>query len=112
METVSEETESLTNDDVTDKRYQLEDKKRKIAQEIDSATKTKNTTSKSHYFETKEECEKMLDENGNDHERKTFNDIVAQESAFFATNSPLKIQEKSDELHSIFGKIRWRTPDF
>jgi predicted nucleic acid-binding protein len=67
---------------------------------------------KAHYFETKEECEKMLDENGNDHERKTFNDIVAQESAFFATNSPIKIQEKSDELHSIIGKIRWRTPDF
>jgi molecular chaperone DnaK len=113
METVSEETESLTSDDVTDKRYQLEDKKRKIAQQIDSATKDKRIQQvKAHYFETKEECEKMLDENGNDHERKTFNDIVAQESAFFATNSPIKIQEKSDELHSIIGKIRWRTPDF
>ena len=113
METVSEETESLTSDDVTDKRYQLEDKKRKIAQQIDSATKDKRIQQvKAHYFETKEECEKMLDQNGNDHERKTFNDIVAQESAFFATNSPIKIQEKSDELHSIIGKIRWRTPDF
>ena len=113
METVSEETESLTSDDVTDKRYQLEDKKRKIAQQIDSATKDKRIQQvKAHYFEIKEECEKMLDENGNDHERKTFNDIVAQESAFFATNSPLKIQEKSDEIHSIVGKIRWRIPDF
>jgi molecular chaperone DnaK len=113
METVSEETESLTSDDVTDKRYQLEDKKRKIAQQIDSATKDKRIQQvKAHYFETKEECEKMLDQNGNDHERKTFNDIVAQESAFFATNSPIKIQEKSDELHSIISKIRWRTPDF
>jgi len=113
METVSEETESLTSDDVTDKRYQLEDKKRKIAQEIDSATKNKRIQQvKIHYFEIKEECEKMLDENGNDHERKTFNDIVSQESAFFATNSPLKIQEKSDEIHSIVSKIRWRTPDF
>lgn len=113
MEAVSEETESLTNDDVTDKRYQLEDKKRKIAQEIDSATKNKRIQQvKTHYFETKEKCEIMLDENGNDHERKTFNDIVAQETAFFATNSPLKIQEKSDELHSILSKIRWRTPDF
>lgn len=113
METVSEETESLTSDDVTDKRYQLEDKKRKIAQEIDNATKNKRIQQvKAHYFETKEECKKMLDENGNDHERKTFNDIIAQESAFFATNSPIKIQEKSDELHSIIGKIRWRTPDF
>jgi len=113
MEAVSEETENLTNDDVTDKRYQLEDKKRKIAQEIDSATKNKRIQQvKAHYFETKEKCEIMLDENGNDHERKTFNDIVAQETAFFATNSPLKIQEKSDELHSILSKIRWRTPDF
>lgn len=113
METVSEETESLTSDDVTDKRYQLEDKKRKIAQEIDSATKNKRIQQvKAHYFEIKEECEKMLDENGNDHERKTFNDIVAQESAFFSTNSPIKIQEKSDEIHSIVSKIRWRTPDF
>ena len=113
MESVSDETESLTSDDVTDKRYQLEDKKRKIAQEIDSATKNKRIQQvKAYYFEIKEECEQMLDENGNDHERKTFNDIVSQESAFFATNSPLKIQEKSDELHSIISRIRWRTPDF
>jgi molecular chaperone DnaK len=113
MESVSDETEGLTSDDVTDKRYQLEDKKRKIAQEIDSATKNKRIQQvKAHYFKTKEECERMLDENGNDHERKTFKDIVAQESAFFSTNSPLKIQEKSDELHSIVSRIRWRTPDF
>ncbi len=113
METVSEETENLTNDDVTDKRYQLEDKKRKIAQEIDSATKNKRIQQvKAHYYEVKEECLKMLDENGNDHERKTYNDIVAQENAFFATNSPLKIQEKSDEMHSILSRIRWRTPEF
>jgi molecular chaperone DnaK len=113
METVSEETKNLTNDDVTDKRYQLEDKKRKIAQEIDSATKNKRIQQvKAHYFEVKEECLKMLDENGNDHERKTYNDIVAQENAFFATNSPLKIQEKSDEMHSILSRIRWRTPEF
>lgn len=113
METVSEETENLTNDDVTDKRYQLEDKKRKIAQEIDSATKNKRIQQvKEHYFEVKEECLKMLDENGNDHERKTYNDIVAQENVFFATNSPLKIQEKSDEMQSILSRIRWRTPEF
>jgi molecular chaperone DnaK len=113
MEKVSEETENLTNDDVTDKRYQLEDKKRKIAQEIDSATKNKRIQQvKAHYFEVKEECLKLLDENGNDHERKTYNDIVSQENVFFATNSPLKIQEKSDEMHSIISRIRWRTPEF
>jgi molecular chaperone DnaK len=113
MESVSDETENLTNDDVTDKRYQLEDKKRKIAQEIDSATKSKRIQEvKAHYFEVKEECLKLIDDNGNDHERKIYNDIVAQENAFFATNSPLKIQEKSDELHNISSRIKWRTPEF
>ena len=113
MKAVECEAEGLTDDDVTDKRYQLEDKKRKIAQKIDSATKNKRLQKATdHYYGTKTECEELIDNSGNDHERKSFNDIVSQESAFMATKSPLKIQEKSDEFHSIIGKIRWRTPDF
>jgi molecular chaperone DnaK len=113
MEKVSAETESLTSDDVTDKPYQLDDKKRKIAQEIYLATRDKNIQlAKAEYIKTKNECNSLIDENGNDHERKTFNDIVAQESAFFSTNSPIKIQEKSDELDNIISKINWRTPEF
>lgn len=113
MKTVSEEAEKLSDDDVTDKRYQLEDKKRKIAQEIDGATKNKRLQKATEYYhEIKAECEELIDTSGNDHERKTFNDIVSQESAFMATKSPLKIQEKSDEFHSIIGQIRWRTPEF
>ncbi|MDR1984489.1 MAG: Hsp70 family protein [Prevotellaceae bacterium] len=113
MEEIAGETQSLTLDDVTDKKYQLEDKKRKIAQKIDNATKDKRIgKAKEEYFETKAECQKLLDENGNDYERKSFNDIVVQEKAFFATNSPIKIQEKADELQNIIGQIRWRSPKF
>ncbi|MEZ7505942.1 Hsp70 family protein [Flavobacterium sp. Arc2] len=113
METVSSETGSLTNDDVTDKKFQLEDEKRKIAKEIDEATKNKRIQQvKANYFAVKEECNEIINQNGNDHERKTFNDIVLQEDAFFSTNSPIKIQEKSDEIHSVLSRIRWRTPEF
>lgn len=113
METVSEEADKLSDDDVTDKRYQLEDKKRKIAQEIDSATKNKRLQKATDlYYETKSECEELIEASGNDHERKTYNDIVSQEGAFMTTKSPLKIQEKSDELQAIIGQIRWRTPEF
>jgi molecular chaperone DnaK len=113
MEEIAEETQSLTLDDVTDKKYQLEDKKRKLAQEIDNSTKGKRIAkARNEYFETKAECEKLLDENGNDYERKSFNNIVLQEKVFFATNSPIKIQEKTDELHTIIGQIRWRSPKF
>jgi len=113
MESVAEEAEKLSDDDVTDKRYQLEDKKRKIAQEIDSATKNKRLQKATdHYYDIKSECEELIDASGNDHERKTFNDIVNQEASFMATKSSLKIQEKSDELQAIIGQIRWRTPEF
>ena len=113
MKTVADESGKLTGDDVTDKRYQLEDKKRKIAQKIDSATKNKRLQKATdHYYKTKADCEKLIKDSGNDHEHKTFNGVVSQENAFMATKSPLKIQEKSDELHSIIGQIRWRTPDF
>lgn len=113
MEFVEEETENLMMDDETDKRYQLDDRKRKIAQGIDNATKNKRLQKvKEHYFEVKANCEKILDENGNDYERKAFNDIILSEPVFMTTNSPIKIQEKSDEIHSIIGQIRWRTPDY
>jgi len=113
MDVVNNETSSLTSDDVTDKRYQLEDKKRRIAQEIDLATKNKRLNHvRDNYFKMKEECFEMLNKLGNDHERKYYNDIVSQESAFFATNSPIKIQEKSDELNSLLSGMRWRSPEF
>lgn len=113
MEEVSLETESLMIDDVTDKKYQLENKKRKIAQEIDNATKGKRISIASDaYFEKKKQCEQLLNENGNDYERKSFNSIASQEKVFFSTNSPIKIQEKTDELQSIISTIRWRTPEF
>jgi molecular chaperone DnaK len=113
MKTVSEETNNLTKDDVTDKKYQLEDKKRKIAQEIDNATKNKRLQEvKENYNMVKSECENLLNQSGNDYERKVFNDIIASEPSFITTNSPIKIQEKSDELFSIFNQIRWRLPDF
>lgn len=111
MEMVSVETGNLMDDDVTDNRYKLEDRKRKIAQEIDSATKNKRLLrAKEHYNEAKLECEKLLNENGNDHERKVFNDLIANEATFLTSNNPIKIQEKSDELYGIMNQIRWRTP--
>lgn len=113
MDVVSEETVKLTLDDVTDKKYQLEDRKRKIAQEIDDATKHKRLKKAiDHYNEVKSECLNIINQTGNDYERKSFNDIVSQESAFMSTKSPIKIQEKSDELHAIISQINWRTPEY
>lgn len=113
MADVTTQASDLTSDDVTDKRYQLEDKKRKIAQEIDNATKDKRVqVAKADYFEVKERCFELLNEHGNDYERKIFKDIVSQEPAFLASQSPIKIQEWSDQLQAITLQVLWRTPQF
>lgn len=113
MADVTTQASDLTSDDVTDKRYQLEDKKRKIAQEIDNATKDKRVqVAKAEYFEVKERCLELLNEHGNDYERKIFKDIVSHESAFLASQSPMKIQEWTDQLQAITMQVLWRTPQF
>ena len=67
MADVSNQTANLTDDDVTDVKFQLEDKKRKIAQEIDSATKDKRTQlAKAEYFEIKDRCLELLNQHGSD----------------------------------------------
>jgi molecular chaperone DnaK len=113
MTEVTTQASDLTEDDVTDKRYQLEDKKRKIAQEIDNATKDKRVQlAKVAYFEVKENCEELLREHGNDYERKIYKDIASQESTFLTSQSPVKIQEWTDQLHAITLQVLWRTPQF
>ncbi len=54
----------------------------------------------------------FADRHGYGVHRKVFNDVIAQEQTFLTTNSLIKIQEKSDELHGIIGQIPLRTPAF
>ncbi|MGD9487149.1 MAG: Hsp70 family protein [Calditrichaceae bacterium] len=103
----------LEIDDITDSRYQIEDKKCKIAQEIYLATQDKEVEiAKSTYFEMKQKCDDTIIENGNDIERKHFNDIIKQEPIFLNSKSALKIREKTDKLDEITWIINWRTPAF
>jgi molecular chaperone DnaK len=103
----------LTEDDVTDKKFQFEDNKRKIAQEIDDATRDKRISIlKIKYNEDKEWCKKIVDENGNDHDHKNFNEIIGKEIVFLNSITPVKILEAINELISLGSTILWRTPVF
>ena len=106
-------TNSLTSDDVTDKKYQFEDNKRKIAQEIDDATRDKRISIlKIKYNKDKEWCKKIVEENGNDHDHKILGEIVGREQVFLNSITPVKIMEAIDELIELGSSILWRTPDF
>jgi molecular chaperone DnaK len=113
VEELVESSNKLTDDDDTVKKYQFEDKKRKIAQEIDTATKDKRIAIlKIKYNEEKEWCKRILDENGNDKDHKIFNEIVGREVAFLNSIVPVKILEAIEELNDLGVNILWRTPSF
>jgi len=104
---------NLTDDDVTDKKFQFEDNKRKIAQEIDNATKDKKIALlKIKYNEDKEWCKGIVDENGNDHDHKIYSEIISRELAFLNSITPVKIIEAIEELTDLGSNILWRTPSF
>ena len=106
-------TSQLTDDDVTDKKYQYEDNKRKIAQEIDNATRDKRIALlKIKYNENKDWCKQIVVDNGNDHDHKLFSDIVGREQSFLNSITPVKIIEAIDELVELGANILWRTPSF
>lgn len=103
----------LTLDDVTDNRYKLEDRKRKIAQELNQLTAGKRLERlRSDYQSAKDEVTSIVNESGNDHERRQLHEIVAQEHTFLNTTNPQKLEAAIQQIHRISFQILHRTPGF
>jgi len=73
---------------------------------------TQQETSEIKYNENKEWCLKIVDENGNDHDHKIFNETVGREQAFLNSITPIRLMEAIDELLDLGSNILWRTPLF
>ena len=103
----------ISEDDVTDKKFQVEDQKRKLAQNVFELTSGKRLDqAKAFYAETKSEIQTLVRESGNDRERHVVSEIFAREQTFIHSTSPEKIQAAIEELDSIRWQILMRTPEF
>jgi molecular chaperone DnaK len=103
----------LAEDDVTDKRFQLEDQKRKLAQQMFELTSDKRLNqAKAAYHEAKSEVADLVRESGNDREKHVMNEIHAREHTFINSTSPEKIQMVVDELERLRYQILYRMPAF
>jgi molecular chaperone DnaK len=103
----------LAEDDVTDQKFQLEDRKRKLAQEMFELTSTKRLdAAKARYAEVKDEVVGVVRESGNDRERHVLSEIIAREPSFLSSTNPEKIQQITEELNSVQWGILARTPEF
>jgi molecular chaperone DnaK len=103
----------LALDDVTDNRYKLEDRKRKIAQELNQLTSGKRVERlRIEYQTARGEVAEIVNTSGNDLEQRQLNEVITQEHTFLNSTNPLKLQAAIDRLHRISFQILRRTPDF
>jgi molecular chaperone DnaK len=103
----------MSDDDLTDDRFKIEDQKRKIAQEMFSATASKRLDiAKTEYGETKETVAELVSENGNDREKYLMAEIIAKEQVFLKSTNPDKISSYTSELSSLQFQILARMPKF
>ncbi len=107
------EVAGLSEDDVTDKKFQLEDRNRELAREMYELTSSKRLEqARKDYQEAKSETADLVRESGNDRERNQLKDVLNREPTFINSNNPEKIQTETQSLHRIKWGIFFRTPDF
>ncbi|PWV55659.1 Hsp70 family protein [Chitinophaga sp. S165] len=113
MDNIKGEAKVLADDDVTDKRYQLEDRKRKLAQAIDLATKQNRMNDvRAEYFNIKAVCNENVANSGSEQDKQHFYDIIKDEEHFLAAPGPARTIEKSTALYVLNSSMLWRNPQF
>lgn len=103
----------MPENDITDRKFKVDSEKRKISYEIDSLTRGKKLSLlRKEYKDEKEMCLKVIEENGNDYDKKRLQEIIANEDLFLNSNNIIKVKNKIDSLVTLRFSILWRTPSF
>jgi len=113
VESLMSEAAAVAEDDVTDQKFQLEDKKRRLAQDVFQLTSKKRLErAKAAYENKRADVAALLTESGNDREKHIFSEIRNREPTFMNSTQPDKIQAAIEELEQIAFQILLRTPEF
>jgi molecular chaperone DnaK len=111
---MQETLQSRNENDVTDVRYQIEEKKRKTAQLLDGISNEMKTESvKTDYFDSKREAENWI-QNATENESlsRRFERITQNEREFLASNNANLIKSKTRELNQLAWEVQQNDPVF
>ena len=110
---LEKEINEVSEDNQTDKRYQLEDKKRKLAQQYFNIVKNEKVEKiKNEYLKLKPETERLVAQYGDYADQQYLNEVIQKEEVYLNSNNIHKVQELLDELLAINYQMRWKEPDF
>jgi molecular chaperone DnaK len=106
-----EEAQAMSPDDVTDRKYQLDDRKRQLARQLDSLTRDDGLlTLKERYFEYKTECRELLNEYGTSAEEALFHFLSNEEARLMRESDVAALKHAVGQMGSLLGQLRARSP--
>jgi molecular chaperone DnaK len=113
IDKIKKEVNELSTNDTTDKRYQLEDKKREIAQNYFKTIKNEKINKiKNEYLNLKPEVERLVAQFANYSEKEYFKEIIEKENIYLNSNNISKVEELLEELEALKFQMHWKEPDF
>jgi molecular chaperone DnaK len=102
----------LSSDDVTDQKYQLEDRKRRISQETDRLTGHKHVSAAmAEYINARDYAENLVKEYATPEEKKQYAKLLEGHQTISSSNSRFIVNSAEKELWHFVWPIRQRTPD-
>jgi molecular chaperone DnaK len=106
LEEIYNQLKNLSEKDVRDTRYQLEERKRKLAQVLDTALGDRQAESvKVEYFEAKSSAQWSVDKSENEANKERFDRITRNEREYLASNNSSMIRSKTRELRDLSWKL-------
>jgi molecular chaperone DnaK len=111
LEDIYEQLKTLSEKDVRDTRYQLEERKRKLAQLLDAALGDQQAEGiKQEYFEQKRYTQWRVENNENPTLKDRFERIIRNEREFLASNTASLIKSKIREMQDLSWKVEQNDP--
>ena len=107
------ECRAIADQDVTDDRFKLEDRKREITQRVWGLTSSKRVdAARSRYDGVKKQVEALLPANGTDAEKQRYREVVAREQVFLNSSNSARMDAAAEELERLHWQILSRVPNF
>jgi molecular chaperone DnaK len=112
LEEMMPKIKNMSSDDVTDLKYQLEEQKRRLAQQLDAAMQDRYAEAdKAAYFKQKQSTRFYVDNHANSKFNHDFQRITQHERDYLASNNRALIQSKTNELQNLSWQIRQDAPE-
>lgn len=104
-------TQRLSDDDVTDEKYQLEERKRALARELDALTRDASLQQVvDDYIEDRDWCLETLQQDGDPGRMGRYRKIIQDENSYLGSGSIYLIKNKTQELRRLCWEVRKNDP--